>query len=99
MFGKRRKIECNYEKAIEALHQQILGLQTENKSLRSTIVDIEEIQNTNTNKYKAEIKSLNVTIERLKRDVNDYKLKCQYSNTKLHKIRAVLDSKINEVMS
>tara|TARA_B100001758_G_C18225409_1_gene512468 strand:+ start:273 stop:569 length:297 start_codon:yes stop_codon:yes gene_type:complete len=98
MFGKRRKIEYNYEKTIESLHRQILSLQTENKSLRSTIVDIEEVQNTNTNKYKAEIKSLNVTIDRQKRDINDYKLRYQYVNTKLHKIRAVLDSKINEVV-
>ena len=99
MFMKKKRIECNYQKTIESLHEQVLTLQTENKSLRNTIVDIEEMQNANSNKLKAEIKSLSTLVDRLKRDVNNLKLTNQFVNTKLHKIRVVLDSKYNEVLS
>ena len=92
MFAKKRRESLQHEQLIEKLHSQILVLQTENKSLYTTITDMEEVHKTTVSKLKAENESQKQHILRLKASYNESKLKTQSLATKLHKIKSIIES-------
>ena len=92
MFAKKKKESLQNEQLIGKLHSQILVLQTENKSLYTTISDMEEIHTTTVSKLKAENESQKQHILRLKASYNESKLKTQTLTTKLHKIKSIIES-------
>ena len=99
MFGKRKKQEENQYLIIQNLHNRILTLQTENKSLYNTIAEMEEIHNNALNKAKAESHSLKQSLVQQKTFTNELKLKNQNLHTKLQKILYIIENKSVEILN